>query len=59
MSKINKDALIDQAIEVLKLDINDQSVRNDLTMIISLIGPEAIQKRIDNAKASTISKDYI
>ena len=57
MSKINRDALINQAIEALKLDINDENVRNDLTMIASLVGPEAIQQRIDDAKAATTSKD--
>lgn len=57
MSKINRDLLIEQAIEVLKLDMHEEGIRHDLTMIASLIGPEAIQKRIDDAKAAAISKD--
>lgn len=57
MSKNNRDGLIEQAIEVLKLDGCQESVRNDLTMIASLIGPEAIQQRIDDAKAPATSKN--
>lgn len=47
-----KNALVEKAIEVLGLDMSDAKVRGDLEMIVSLVGPQAVQKRIEDVEAS-------
>ena len=46
-----KTTLVETAVKVLGFDASDAKAKEDLSMIVSLVGPQAIQNRIDRVKS--------